>query len=233
MQKKKRKLNHIGRQLITFTSPRSHVSEQYRTLRTNIKFSSPDSDYRSIVITSASPGEGKSTTSANLAVVFAQEGRRVLIVDGDMRKPTMHHTFNVSNTRGLSSVLTRQSLLKTAIKPTKVENLDILACGPIPPNPAELLGSKSMDAVFAELKEMYDLIIVDAPPILSVTDGQILANKCEGTILVINSGETEKEKAIKAKELITQSKSRLIGAILNNYVLPRNSDYLVYYGNDN
>lgn len=233
MQKKKKKLSHIGRQLITFTSPRSHVSEQYRTLRTNIKFSCPDRDYHSIVITSASPGEGKSTTSANLAVVFAQEGKRVLIIDGDMRKPTMHHTFNVPNTRGLSSVLTRQAILKTAIKATKVENLDILPCGPIPPNPAELLGSNSMDALIAQLKEMYDLIIVDAPPILSVTDGQILANKCEGTILVINSGETQKEKAVKAKELITQSKSRLIGAILNNFVIPRNSDYLVYYGDEN
>lgn len=230
MAKKKKALQETARKVVTHTNPRSFVSEQFRTLRTNINFSSPDADIRSMVITSAAPGEGKSTVSANLAVVFAQEGKRVLMIDGDMRKPTTHYTFHMGNAQGLSSVLTRQATIEETIRPTTVPNLDLLTCGPIPPNPAELLASKSMDALIERLKGMYDLIIFDAPPVLSVTDGQILANKCEGTVLVVNSGETEKDMALKAKEAIIASNSRLIGAVLNNFKLPKDSYYYQYYG---
>ena len=232
MARKKKALQQTARKLISFTTPRSPIAEQFRTLRTNITFSSPDSDIRTIVVTSASPGEGKSTAAANLAVVFAQEGKRVLLIDGDMRIPTTHYTFHMGNAQGLSSVLTRQISAEEAIRPTAVENLDLLTCGPIPPNPAELIGSKSMDGLIQNLKEVYDLIIFDAPPVLSVADGQLLANKCEGTILVINSGETEKERASKAKEAILSSNSRLIGAVLNNFVLTKDSNYYQYYGSE-
>lgn len=232
MARKKKELQETARKVITFTNPRSYVAEQFRTLRTNINFSSPDSDIRSLVVTSAAPSEGKSTASANLAVVFAQEGKHVLLIDGDMRKPTTHYTFHMGNTQGLSSVLTRQIQVEEAIRQTEIERLDLLTCGPIPPNPAELLASKSMDALIEQLKEIYDLIIFDAPPLLSVTDGQILANKCEGTILVVNSGSTEKDMAIKAKEAITSSNGRLIGAVLNNFILPKDSYYYQYYGSE-
>lgn len=233
MVKKKSKPEVENRKLIAFTNPRSRVSEQFRTLRTNIHFTSPDGDIRSLVITSASHSEGKSTTASNIAIVFAQEGKRVLFIDADMRKPTMHHTFKINNSRGLSNVLARQIALKVAIQPAEIENLDLLPCGPIPPNPAELLSSQNMDLLFEQALDVYDLLIFDTPPVLSVTDSVILANKCEGTILVINSGKTERDHAIKAKEAITAStKTRLLGAVINNVKVQKDTAYAQYYGAD-
>ncbi|WKA53978.1 CpsD/CapB family tyrosine-protein kinase [Planococcus shixiaomingii] len=227
---KKKLLQQTARKLVTFTNPRSFVAEQFRTLRTNITFLSPDKDVRTMVVTSAVPSEGKSTTSANLAVTFAQEGKKVILVDGDMRKPTTHYTFNIKNTTGLSNVLTKQSTAEKTIRSTVVDRLDVLTSGPIPPNPVELLSSKSMDVLIQQLTDMYDLVIFDAPPVLSVTDGQIIANKCDGTILVINSGHTEKDMAVKAKEAIESSNSRIIGAVLNNFEISKDNGYYQYYG---
>lgn len=231
-QAKRLKLQQAPRKLVAHTHPRSFVVEQFRTLRTNINFSSPDSDIRSIVVTSAAPGEGKSTAAANLAVVFAQEGKKVLLIDGDMRKPTTHHTFHMANLKGLSNVLTRQASIEEAVQATEVDRLDLLTCGPIPPNPAELLASQSMNKLMEQLKSMYDLVVFDAPPVLSVADGQLIASKCEGTILVVNSGETEKEQALKAKEAIAASNSRIIGAVLNNFVPLKDGYYYQYYGTE-
>lgn len=223
-----RKSQLLSKSLVAFTTPRSLISEQYRTLRTNINFSSADQDIKSIVITSAAHSEGKSTTAVNLAIVYAQEGKKVLLIDGDMRKPTMHHTFSVKNSIGLTNVLVRQNTLETAIKATGIENLDLITSGPIPPNPVELLGSKTLKGMLSRLKETYAVVIVDTPPILAVADAQIWANLSDGTILVINSGTTVKEEAMKAKEAIAASNSRLIGAVLNNYKLPQNN-YSEYY----
>lgn len=227
---KKRVVQTAARKLITSVNPKSIVTEQFRTMRTNINFSMPDADLHTILVTSSSPGEGKSTIAANSAVVFAEEGKRVLLVDADLRKPTVHYTFHLTNTIGLSNLLTRQTTLEEAVRESGTVGLDILTCGPIPPNPAELLASKLMDDLMEAMKEQYDLIIFDAPPVLSVTDSQILSNKCDGTILVLSSGTTEKDNALKSKEVLVSSKATLIGAVLNNYVLDKDHYYYQYYG---
>lgn len=218
------------RSLITKISPKSSISEQYRTVRTNIQFSAIDQELKSIMITSAEPAEGKSTTAANLAIVFAQQGKRVLIVDADLRKPTVHYTFQISNIYGLTNVLTKLKRLDEVVNETDVENLHVLTSGPIPPNPAELLASKSMLEFLTTVEESYDLVLFDTPPILAVTDAQILANLCEGSLLIIGSGKTETEKVIKAKELLVAAKGKLLGAVLNNKVMDKSNSYY-YYGN--
>lgn len=215
--------------LIAHTQPKSPISEQYRTIRTNIQFSSVDVNVRSLVVTSSSPGEGKSTTTANLAVVMAQQGRKVLIVDADMRKPTVHYTFRRENHIGLTTVLTRQSDLGSAIQTTDVENLSILTSGPIPPNPAELLASSAMKETLEEVMEKFDFVLFDTPPILAVTDAQIMANFCHASILVIHAGKTEIDTAQKAKALLEGAKGKLLGVVLNQKKQEQN-DYYYYYG---
>lgn len=201
--------------LITKIKPLSPISEQYRTIRTNIDFSPIKGKLKTLMLTSTAPGEGKTTTASNLSVVFAQQGKRVLLVDADLRMPSLHYTFNKSNRFGLTSVLTGQVPLEAAILKGGVENLFILTSGPIPPNPAELLGSMRFARLFEEVKKQFDIIIYDTPPILAVTDGQIIANKCDGTILVVSAGKTEKVEALLAKELLEKARGKLLGAILN------------------
>ncbi|SFQ51507.1 capsular exopolysaccharide family [Psychrobacillus psychrotolerans] len=228
---RKRIIQTVARKLVTSANSKSIVTEQFRTLRTNINFSMPDKEIKTFLFTSSSPGEGKSTIAANAAVVFAQEGKRVLLVDADMRKPTVHYTYHVTNTIGLSNLLTRQATLEEVVKDTEIENLQIITCGPIPPNPAELVGSQTMDRMIDEMKEKYDVIIFDAPPVLSVADAQILSNKADGTILVMSAGETEKTEILKAKEALVSSNANIIGVVLNNFELSKDHYYYQYYGN--
>jgi len=227
---KKKPVQTVARKLVTNVNPKSIISEQFRTVRTNINFSMPDKDLKTLLFTSSTPGEGKSTCAANVAIVFAQEGKKVLLIDADMRKPTAHYTFHITNSTGLSNLLTRKWELQDVVNETEIEGLHLVTCGPIPPNPAELLGSKTMDALIEELKAVYDIVIFDAPPLLSVADAQILSNKCEGTILVLNSGMTEKANALKAKEALVSSKANILGTMLNNFVMEKDHYYYQYYG---
>jgi protein-tyrosine kinase len=228
-KKNKKSVNSNQRNIITHLDPRAPISEQYRTIRTNIQFSSVDESIKSLLITSSGPGEGKSTTVANLAIVFAQQGKRVLLIDADLRKPTVHYTFQLNNHIGLTNVLTKQSTIDASVNKTDIDNLFVMSSGPIPPNPAELLGSKAMDEFLESALQLYDMVIFDTPPVLAVTDAQILANKCNGTILVVNSGKTEIEPAVKAKELLVSSNGKLLGVVLNNKKV-KDSQYYYYYG---
>lgn len=217
------------RKLIASLDPKSPISEQYRTIRTNIQYSSVDNELKTLMVTSSGPGEGKSTTAANLAVVFSQLGKKVLLVDADLRKPTVHRTFGVSNLFGFTTVLTKQATLGSTVLETEEKDLFILTSGPIPPNPAELLSSKSMEQFFEEAKEQFDYVLFDTPPLLAVADPQILANKVDGSILVVFSSRTEIDQVKKAKELLVNAQSKLVGVVLNHKEM-KDNDYYYYYG---
>nr|WP_317853487.1 CpsD/CapB family tyrosine-protein kinase [Neobacillus sp. Marseille-Q6967] len=227
--KKKKTSGDNSRKLVASFDPKSPIAEQYRTIRTNIQYSSVDEELKAIMVTSTGPAEGKSTTVANLAVVFAQQGKKVLIVDADLRRPTVHYTFNRNNIYGFTTVLTKQTTLLNAVEATDEENLYILTSGPIPPNPAELLSSKSMEQFIEEAKQEFDIVLFDSPPLLAVADPQILANQCDGSILVVFSGRTEIDQAKKAKELLENAQGKLLGVVLNHQEIAKDN-YYYYYG---
>lgn len=231
MARRKKQSNAISniRHLIAKINPKSPISEQFRTIRTNLQFASVDKELRSIIVTSSGPAEGKSSTTGNLAIVYAQQGKKVLLIDADLRKPTMHYTFRLDNLRGLSNVLVGENTLEEAVNTTDIETLDIMTSGPIPPNPAELLSSKKMETFLREAKLSYDMVIFDTPPVLAVTDAQILANIVDGSILVVRSRKTEIEAAQLAKEALQPAKAKLLGIVLNDREKAA-SNYYYYYG---
>lgn len=225
--------NNQGRQLITVTNPKSPISESYRTLRTNINFSAVDEEIKVLMVTSSGAGEGKSTTVANIAITYAQNGSRVVLLELDLRKPTVHKTFNVSNRRGITHVLTKQADLLDVIQDTDVPNLSVITSGPIPPNPSELVGSKTLGNTLQELKNHFDIIIIDTPPILALTDAQLVATYCDGVILVADSGRVKRSALIHAKERLQIVNARILGVVINNAKRKKKDNYYYYYyGND-
>lgn len=206
----------------------SIAAESYRTLRTNIQYSSFDKEVRVIVITSAEPGEGKSTTAGNFALSLAQDGKSVILIDCDLRKPSLHKKFKFSNTLGLSEVLIGKELVNKVAQGYS-ENLVILTSGTVPPNPSEMLASKAMTKLIASLKESFDYVILDTPPVQAVTDSQILSAKADGTILVVKAQQTKRDSVKNAIGLLRKVNANILGTVLNGVEVSKNN-YYYHYG---
>jgi capsular exopolysaccharide synthesis family protein len=225
--------------LIAETAPKSAAAEAYRTLRTNIQFAGLDRPCRTIVVTSATPAEGKTTTSANFSVVCAQAGSRVCIVDADLRKPSLHRVFRMDNQRGLTTALLEGKTLADVAVPTTVPGLSVVVSGPLPPNHAELSASKRMHDLLEAAGRDFDLVICDTPPILFVSDAAALAARCDGVILVVRVGGVSIAAVRKAAEQIDAVKGRILGVVLNRvdmrsdgYYAEYHRHYKGYYGED-
>ncbi len=210
-------VNNRPESLITVTTPRSPISEAYRTLRTNLEFSSLDRPVKTMVVTSPGPEEGKSTTLANLAVTLARAEKRVILVDCDLRRPSQHQIFGLKNGVGLTTMaVDDEAMTAPPVQETEVSGLWLLPSGPVPPNPSELLGSRRMEEIIDVLSQRADIVLFDAPPIIAVTDAAVLSSKVDGVLLVINAGGTKRDHAQKAKALLEKVNAHLVGAVLNN-----------------
>jgi polysaccharide biosynthesis transport protein len=219
-----------GEPLITVKHPKSPISEAYRVLRTNLQFSSLDRPLRTLLVTSPNPTEGKSTTVANLGVVMAQAGRRVILVDSDLRRPVLHRIFGVENTGGLTdALLSPEPILDGHLLSTGVENLRLLNTGALPPNPSELLGSQRMAQLVERLKEEADVILFDSPPSLAVTDASVLATQTDGVLIVADAGRTRRSLARESAERLRQVGARVVGVALNRLKPGRGGYYYYYY----
>jgi capsular exopolysaccharide synthesis family protein len=212
--------------LITLTDPRSPASEAYRTLRTNLSFYSLDEPIRTLVVTSPTANEGKSVTIANLAVTTAQGGRRTILVDCDLRRPSLHSIFGVNNDAGLTTMILDETAT-SSLQPTSVENLSLLTSGPLPPNPADLLGSRHVERVLEQLLEEADIVLLDAPPVLGFTDAAVLGARVDGVLLVLRAGKTKREHAERAKVQLERANVRIIGVTLTD--APEDSSIGDYY----
>lgn len=215
--------------LITIKDPKAPISEAYRTLRTNIQFSSFDKKIQTIMLTSSGPGEGKSTTASNLAVVMAESGANTIIIDCDQRKPRLHKVFLTSNQTGLSDVLAGKEKFEDAVKDVGVPNLTLLTSGTRPPNPAELMASRKMGKFIEELKERFEYIIIDTPPVIAVTDAQLLSRYADGCLLVLASSQVDRDAAMKAKQLLEKVNANILGTVLNKLEVKEKGYYGYYY----
>ena len=218
--------------LVLVSDPRSAAAEAYRTLRVNIQFASPDHPLRTILATSAGPDDGKSTTLANLAIALAETGAPTLLVDCDLRRPSLHTLFGLPNEAGLTSLMLAGTAMPDAaglpLQATAVPNLRLLPSGPLPPNPAELLASRRMADLLLLLAEQATYVLFDTPPILAVADAAVLAPRVDGVLLVVRAGKTRRDLAVKARKMLEQVKANLVGAVLTDATL-EGSAY-AYYG---
>lgn len=218
-----------SRELIINKSIKSPIVEAYKTLRTNIQFSMPDGGPRTILITSSGPSEGKSTTSANLAISIAQSNKRVLLVDADLRKSVVHRIFELPNLEGLTNILAENRDYKELVKPHVLENLDIITAGPKPPNPSELLGSRRMENFLELAKQEYDTIIIDSPPALPVADSAILSPLVDGVIIVSAYGQATFDGVHRTRSMLERAGAKILGVVLNRIPASQAGSHYYYY----
>lgn len=203
-----------GVMLVAFAEPKHVVAEQFRTVRTNIEFAGAALDKCQIVMfTSSAMSEGKSTVAANVAVTWAQAGKKVLLIDCDLRRPTVHATFRTLNLEGVTSILTGKTKADEVVENTFVNDLSIITSGPVPPNPSELLNSKRMGALLDWAREHYDIIVLDAPPVLAVSDVQVLVPKTDGVVVVANMGKTLKGDMRRTVEVLNLAQAKILGSV--------------------
>ncbi len=224
-------MTELKSNLVTYFDPKSNNAESYRVLRTNIQFSNVDKKLKSILITSAGPGEGKTTNVCNIAVAFAQAGHKTLLIDADMRKPRVHRVFNESAAKGLSLAITDIVNYKQNIHKTEIHNLECMFSGPIPPNPAELLNSNNFKALMELLEKEYDYIFLDTPPSSPFTDAIVLSTNCDGVLLVISSGMVDREVIKYTISLFKNVNANVLGVVLNNLDTTSRTNYNYYYYN--
>lgn len=203
------------RDVITHTHPMSSTSESCRTLRTNLMFMSGDDPLRTLAVTSAGPREGKTTVASNLAISIAQSGKRVIVIDTDMRRPRMHHAFGLRNTVGLTSILVGDSTVEDAVRPSGIPNVTVMCCGPIPPNPAELLHRERFATLIDELEKAYDFVIFDSPPLGAVTDAAVLGPQVDGVLVVLRANATTRDALTSVLRQVHDVGANLVGAVLN------------------
>lgn len=219
------------RQLIVLEQAKSPIAEAFRTLRTNIQFAKPDGELKTILFTSAGPGEGKSTITANTALALAQSGRRVILMDCDLRKPVQHKIFD-KKTKGLTNALVEDVPVLELLQDTEVDKLKVLTSGPIPPNPSELLGSGRMLEILETVKQQADVVIIDAPPVIAVTDASVLASRVDGIVLTVSAGMVRPEMAQQAQELLIKANGYVLGVVLNRVEIAEEHSYYYYYYGD-
>ena len=224
-----------GVKLIAQSDPKNPAAEAYRVIRTSIQFAQAGKNLQAIMVTSCTPDEGKSLTIANLAVVLTQAGKSVLVMDCDMRNPTVHKNFGLSNRVGLSSCISLGTALAEAVQETQVPGLYALTCGVVPPNPSELLGSERMQQLLQEAKEQYDYVLVDVPPVLPVTDTLLVGRIVDGVIIVIDSGNVKVEAARDVKQRLLRAGANILGVVLNKVRSEHHGygyGYYYYYGHE-
>ena len=215
--------------IISIKNPKSPIAEAYRGIRTSIEFSNLDKNLQVITVTSSMQNEGKSTVLANLAVSFANLDKKVLIMEGDLRNPSVHRMFNISNIKGLTDILLQNKVFADCVHCTDVKNLHVLTCGPIPPNPSEMLSSKKIRDFIESLREYYDYIFIDAPPIGIVTDAGIISTFTDGCIFVVGAGDADIEMAKVSKERLEKVGANILGVVLNKFESSGASGYYNYY----
>ncbi len=203
--------------LITLTDPRAPAAEAFRSLRTNLMFSSVENPLHTLLLSSTAQSDDKSTTLANLAVTFAQSGNKTILVDCDLRKPSQHDIWGISNERGLTTMMIEDGAMSTPpLANTEIDGLQILPSGPLPPNPADILSSQRMNALIGVLKARANYVLFDAPPVLAATDAALLGAKVDGVLLVIRAGHTRRDHTTRAREALGRVHVRILGAVLTN-----------------